>query len=46
MPLNGAAVNRKMMVGGDGVLDRVIGRRQAQQLIPKWALEADKTDPM
>ncbi len=45
MPLSSAAINRKLTAGGDGVLDRVIGRRQAQQAYPEVALEADKADP-
>jgi pimeloyl-ACP methyl ester carboxylesterase len=45
LPFTSAAINRKLTAGGDGVLDRVIGRRQAQQAYPEVALEADKADP-
>jgi pimeloyl-ACP methyl ester carboxylesterase len=45
LPLNGSAISRKFISGGDNVLDRTIGRRQAQQTYPDVALEADKTDP-
>jgi len=45
MPLNGSAINRKLTTGGDSVLDRTIGRKQAQQIYPEVALEADKADP-
>ena len=44
MPLNGNAINRKLATGGDSALDRVIGRRQAQQAYPDVAVEADKAD--
>jgi pimeloyl-ACP methyl ester carboxylesterase len=45
MPLNSAAINRKLTASGDSVLDRTIGRRQAQQAYPEVAAEADKADP-
>jgi len=44
LPLNGAAINRKLTAGGESVLDRTIGRRQAQQVYPDVAAEADKAD--
>jgi pimeloyl-ACP methyl ester carboxylesterase len=45
LPLNSSAVSRKISSGGDGLLDRTLGRKQAQQAYPEVALEADKTDP-
>jgi len=45
MPLNLSLVNRKLVTSGDGLLDRTIGRKQAQQAYPEVALEADKADP-
>jgi pimeloyl-ACP methyl ester carboxylesterase len=44
LPLQGAAINRKLYTGSDNVLDRTIGRRQAQQAYPEVAQEADKAD--
>ncbi len=44
LPLQGAAISRKFFSGGDSLLDRTIGRRQAQQAYPEVAMEADKTD--
>jgi pimeloyl-ACP methyl ester carboxylesterase len=45
MPLQSSLINRKLVSGGDGLLDRTIGRKQAQQAYPEVALEADKADP-
>jgi pimeloyl-ACP methyl ester carboxylesterase len=45
LPLSGSSISRKFTGGGDSVLDRTIGRRQAQQAYPDVALEADKADP-
>ena len=45
LPLNSSLINRKLVSGGDGLLDRTIGRKQAQQAYPEVALEADKADP-
>ncbi len=45
IPLNGSAISRKLIASGDSALDRTIGRRQAQQVYPDIALEADKADP-
>jgi pimeloyl-ACP methyl ester carboxylesterase len=45
LPLQGAAINKKLIGTGESVLDRTIGRRQAQQAYPDVALEADKADP-
>jgi len=45
LPLNGSAVSRKLSSGGDGLLDRTLGRKQAQKAYPEVAMEADKTDP-
>ena len=45
MPLQSSLISRKLVSGGDGLLDRTIGRKQAQQAYPEVALEADKTDP-
>jgi pimeloyl-ACP methyl ester carboxylesterase len=45
LPLNGLAISRKFVGSGDSVLDRTLGRRQAQQAYPDVALEADKADP-
>ncbi len=44
MPLQLAAINRKLTGGGGNLLDRTLGRRQAQQSYPDVAMEADKTD--
>src|SRR5512136_3084990 len=44
LPLQGGAINRKLYTGNDNVLDRSIGRRQAQQAYPEVAQEADKAD--
>ena len=44
LPLNGGAISRKLSGSGDNVLDRTLGRRQAQQTYPDVALEADKAD--
>jgi len=44
LPLQGGAINRKLYTGSDNVLDRSIGRRQAQQAYPEVAQEADKAD--
>jgi pimeloyl-ACP methyl ester carboxylesterase len=43
MPCNGAAISRKLS-GGDNLLDRTVGRKQAQQAYPDVAAEADKAD--
>jgi pimeloyl-ACP methyl ester carboxylesterase len=45
LPLHSSLINRKLVSGGDGLLDRTIGRKQAQQAYPEVALEADKADP-
>jgi pimeloyl-ACP methyl ester carboxylesterase len=45
LPLNGTALSRKIAAGGDGLLDRTLGRKQAQQTYPDVAQEADKADP-
>lgn len=45
MPLHSSLINRKLVASGDGLLDRTIGRKQAQQAYPELALEADKADP-
>ena len=42
LPLNSAAVSRKISDGGRGLLERALGRKQAY---PEVAMEADKTDP-
>ncbi len=44
LPVMGVAINRKLSTGTDNVLDRMIGRRQAQASYPDIALEADKAD--
>jgi pimeloyl-ACP methyl ester carboxylesterase len=44
LPVVGAAINRKLTTGTDNVLDRMIGRKQAQTSYPDVALEADKAD--
>lgn len=44
LPVMGVAINRKLATGTDNVLDRMIGRRQAQASYPDVALEADKAD--
>lgn len=44
LPVMGAAVSRKLSTGSDNVLDRMIGRRQAQASYPDIAMEADKAD--
>ncbi len=44
LPVVGTAVNRKLSTGNDNVLDRMIGRRQAQASYPDVAVEADKAD--
>ena len=45
LPLNSSAVSRKISSGGNGLLERALGRKQAQQAYPEVAMEADKTDP-
>jgi pimeloyl-ACP methyl ester carboxylesterase len=45
MPLHSSLINRKLVAGGDSLLDRTLGRKQAQQAYPEVALEADKADP-
>jgi len=45
MPLHNSLINRKLISSGDSLLDRTIGRKQAQQIYPEVALEADKADP-
>jgi pimeloyl-ACP methyl ester carboxylesterase len=45
MPLQSSLISRKMVTGGDNLLDRTLGRKQAQQAYPEVALEADKADP-
>lgn len=44
LPVVGTAINRKLSTGSDNLLDRMIGRRQAQAIYPDIALEADKAD--
>jgi len=44
LPLQGGAISRKLYTGSDNVLDRTLGRRQAQQAYPEVAQEADKAD--
>jgi len=44
LPVVGTAISRKLSTGTDNVLDRMIGRRQAQAVYPDIAMEADKAD--
>ncbi len=44
LPVVGTAISRKLSTGNDNVLDRMIGRRQAQAAYPDIAMEADKAD--
>jgi pimeloyl-ACP methyl ester carboxylesterase len=53
LPLTASAISRKISDGGlprrfergNGLLERALGRKQAQQAYPEVAMEADKTDP-
>ena len=45
LPLTASAISRKISNGGNGLLERALGRKQAQQAYPEVAMEADKTDP-
>jgi pimeloyl-ACP methyl ester carboxylesterase len=45
LPLTTSAVSRKISNGGNGLLERALGRKQAQQAYPEVAMEAEKTDP-
>ena len=45
LPLHSSLINRKLVAGGDSLLDRTMGRKQAHQVYPEVALEADKADP-
>lgn len=44
LPVVGTSISRKLITGSDNLLDRMIGRKQAQASYPDVALEADKAD--
>lgn len=44
LPIAGTAISRKLFSGNDSLVDRLIGRKQAQASYPDVALEADKAD--